>query len=226
MALMALTSDEIKQIEDAADALNGWRDYVTKTHSDALGCYISLRHAFETQVDKAVDILLAKKLVLGQNIKKECDKLLKEAKLVEELYEQNAADARVEEAEVLGSARRLISRLQQIAQSARNELSAKKLAGTGRDITPAKIINIENFKGVLGDVQAENVQTGDYASIHKQPVTEEKKKGIIKKTLKIIGAIVIGIISSLIAAILIDIFGDFGWIVKIKTIIYHIQMPK
>jgi len=133
---MALTSDEIKQIEDAADALNGWRDYVTKTHSDALGCYISLRHAFETQVDKSVDILLDKKPVLGQNIKKECDKLLKEAKLVEELYEQNAADARVEEAEILGSARQLISRLQQIAQNVKKELAAEKPAETGQEAVP------------------------------------------------------------------------------------------
>jgi hypothetical protein len=58
------------------------------------------------------------------------------------------------------------------------------------DATPAKIINIGNFKGVLGDVQAENLQTGDYASIHKHPVTADKKKGIIEKVLEIIGLII------------------------------------
>jgi len=43
------------------------------------------------------------------------------------------------------------------------------------------IFNIQNFKGILGDVQAENVQTGNHASIHKQSLTAEKKKGIIKR---------------------------------------------
>lgn len=50
--------------------------------------------------------------------------------------------------------------------------------------TPAKITNIGNFKGVLGDVQAENVQTGNYSSIHKQ--TEEKNKGKIKAIVTIV----------------------------------------
>jgi hypothetical protein len=47
---------------------------------------------------------------------------------------------------------------------------------TKQNTTPAKVINIGNFKGVLGDVQAENVQTGDRASIHKQPT----KGGFLK----------------------------------------------
>ncbi len=118
---MALTADEIKAIEQAVEILKEWRDYVAKTHSDGLGCYISLRHVFETGVDKAVDILLAEKTALGENIKKECNKLLKDAQLVDDLYEQDAADARVKEAELLGSVRRLILRLEQIAQSAGKE---------------------------------------------------------------------------------------------------------
>lgn len=118
---MALTSDEIKAIKQAVQTLKEWRDYVGKTHSDGLGCYISLRHAFETQVDKAVDILLAEKPMLGQDIKKKCDKLLNDAKLVDELSEKNASEARLKEAELLGSVRRLISRLKQIAQKARKE---------------------------------------------------------------------------------------------------------
>ena len=48
------------------------------------------------------------------------------------------------------------------------------------DAAPAKII-IENFKGILGDVQAENIQTGDSASIHKHVESEGKKKGILSR---------------------------------------------
>ena len=54
-------------------------------------------------------------------------------------------------------------------------------SGQEQNAAPEKIINIENFKGILGDVQAENVQTGNNASIHKQTVTAEKKKGILRK---------------------------------------------
>lgn len=118
---MKLTKDEIKAIEQAVQTLKKCRDHVAETHSSGLGSYISLRFAFETGVDKAVDILLDKKTALGENIKQECDKLLKDAELVERLYEQDEPDARVKEAELLGSLRRLVSRLQQIAQSARKE---------------------------------------------------------------------------------------------------------
>jgi hypothetical protein len=60
-------------------------------------------------------------------------------------------------------------------------------SGQEQNATPAKkenksnIVNIQNFKGILGDVQAETVQTGDYASIHKHLVTAEKKKGIFRR---------------------------------------------
>jgi len=95
---------------------------------------------------------------------------------------------------------------------------AQKPAETEQNTTPAKIINIGNFKGILGDVQAENVQTGNHASIHKQTVTTEKKKGILKKLLKwlvgVIGAIVVGIIVTVVT----DILGDFGWIERIKRL--------
>jgi hypothetical protein len=47
---------------------------------------------------------------------------------------------------------------------------------TGGNAAPATIINIDkiNKLGVLGNVQAENVQTGDYSSIHKQPTMDKK----------------------------------------------------
>jgi len=50
---------------------------------------------------------------------------------------------------------------------------AEKAAGKRGNATAATIINIDKL-GVLGDVQAENVQTGDYSSIHKQPTIDKK----------------------------------------------------
>jgi len=74
----------------------------------------------------------------------------------------------------------------------------------------------------LGDVQAENVQTGDYASIHKHSVTAGKKEGVVKKILKIIAAIIVGIIVTVVT----DILGDFGWFEQIKAVIYNMLPPK
>ncbi len=106
---------------------------------------------------------------------------------------------------------------------------AKSPAETEQNTTPAKEekanINIQNFRGVLGDVQAENVQTGDHASIHKQPKAENKNEErakssiigwIFKKTSHLICAIVVAVIATIIATIMIDIFADFGWIKRIK----------
>lgn len=120
------------------------------------------------------------------------------------------------------------------------EADLKKPVETGQDITGAIIdektqaktigsINIQNFKGVLGDVQAEDFQIADDASIQKQAKPEWDSTGergrikkiagwIFKKMWYLIGAVIV----SFIGTILIDIFGDFGWIERIKTVIYNI----
>ena len=67
------------------------------------------------------------------------------------------------------------------------------------------------------------------------PPTKDKKKKakiaclfkkiigwIFKKTSHVIGAVIIAIIGGLIVAILVDIFADFGWIERIKAVIYKI----
>jgi len=87
-------------------------------------------------------------------------------------------------------------------------------AKTGQNAAPAKIINIENFKGVLGDVQAENVQTGDHASINKQP-KPEKNKGKVKKILWVISAI-IGTLAALLTSL-----HYLGWLEPVKAFIYN-----
>lgn len=59
------------------------------------------------------------------------------------------------------------------------------------------------------------------------PIEKEKEKfkiigWLLKKTSRLVGAIIVAIIGGLIVAILIDIFGDFGWLEGIKTFIYKI----
>lgn len=62
----------------------------------------------------------------------------------------------------------------------------------------------------------------------------EKSKGkvkkiigwIFKKTSHFIGAIIVAIIGGLFVAILIDIFGDFGWLEQFKAFIYNILRLK
>ena len=107
-----------------------------------------------------------------------------------------------------------------------NRQPKEKPAETGGNATAEKIINIENFRGILADdVQAEIVQTGDHSSIHKQTITGEKKKGIIRKILKIIVKVISAIVIGIIVAIVIDILGDFGWLQSIKEFIYN-ELPK
>lgn len=97
---------------------------------------------------------------------------------------------------------------------------------TGQNATPATIINIEKL-GVLGDLQAENVQTGDYSSIHKQPTAREKKpklriiSWIFAKTSHFILTVIVTIFATVIAAIVVDIFADFGWLQLIKEFIHN-----
>jgi hypothetical protein len=109
---------------------------------------------------------------------------------------------------------------------AKLEYQNEKPAETGQNATPAKTINIKNFKGILADdVQAEIVQTGDHSSTHKQTITGEKKEGIIRKILKIIVKVIGAIVIGIIVAIVIDILGDFGWLQSIKEFIYS-SLPK
>ena len=71
---------------------------------------------------------------------------------------------------------------------------------------------------ISGDVKAENLQIGHDSSIHRQTGTQQKNKGILKKSLKIGGAIIV----SIVAAVVTDILGDFGLIEGIKAFIYRI----
>ena len=91
---------------------------------------------------------------------------------------------------------------------------ATKLAETKPDSTPAQNLNIQNSNVVLGTVQGENVQIGDYASVRKRSEMENKKKGIIKILLKSIAAIVAFL------APLFTCLWYLGWLEPIKLFIY------
>ena len=96
-----------------------------------------------------------------------------------------------------------------IAAIFRNESDAEKPAETEPNTTPAKIINIESFKGILGNIQQlENLQTGNHASIHKHPK--------IKKIGTIIGSV----------AAFLAILYYLGWLGPIKAFISKILWPK
>lgn len=82
----------------------------------------------------------------------------------------------------------------------------KEPAKAKPDSALAGNINIQNFQGILGDVQAENVQTGDHAGINKHDETEKEKKGIVKKLFGIIAAVVI-----FLAALLTCLY-YLGWL--------------
>jgi hypothetical protein len=73
---------------------------------------------------------------------------------------------------------------------------------------------------IYGDVQAENLQIANDASIQEQPIAEEKKKGSIKKLLKIIATII-----AFIAALLTSLY-HLGWLEPIKAFIDKILWPK
>ncbi len=81
------------------------------------------------------------------------------------------------------------------------EASAEKPAETKQDIPPAK-----------GKKKKAKI-----ASLFKKIFG-----WIFKKTSHVIGAVIIAIIGGLIVAILVDIFADFGWIERIKAVIYKI----
>lgn len=62
----------------------------------------------------------------------------------------------------------------------------------------------------------------DTKPVKEQPKAEEKNKGGVKKLLKIVGTIIVG----LFVAFLADIFGNLGWTERITDFIYRIFWSK
>lgn len=89
-----------------------------------------------------------------------------------------------------------------------------KAAETQQNTAVAKEGKGDVNVNIFGDVQAGNLQIAQDASIHDQSVIKEKKRDLVRKALKIVGAIIVGIIGSLLA----DILCGFGWFERIKRL--------
>ncbi|MBN2018824.1 MAG: hypothetical protein JW749_01215 [Sedimentisphaerales bacterium] len=93
------------------------------------------------------------------------------------------------------------------------------------DLTFTRIVNnVKQLARRLRDAVSDGIE---------QNAAPAKRRGIkripgwiFEKTSHLIGAIIVATIGSIIAAILIDILADFGWIQSIKGFIYHIFRPK
>lgn len=70
------------------------------------------------------------------------------------------------------------------AETEQNTTLAKKEKDKSKTIGS---VNIQNFHGILGDVQAENVQTGNHASIHKETKAGEQNKSLLIRLLQLLG---------------------------------------
>ena len=70
------------------------------------------------------------------------------------------------------------------------DLAAGKSVEPERNATAAKKEKGNVNVNIFGDVQAGNLQIAQDASIHEQPIAEEKKKGIVGKILEIISTII------------------------------------
>jgi hypothetical protein len=78
--------------------------------------------------------------------------------------------------------------LRRIAKLLKEE---QKPAETEQKAAPSKIININKFMGILGDVQQEgNMQIGQGGSIHDQQETDRKSTARLGTILEVIGAII------------------------------------
>ena len=75
-----------------------------------MGCYITLHAWYETDIVKAVDILIKKMPVLGESIKAECDDLLKKAESLSSMVEQDSSVFQRKHEDLSLLARRIIPR--------------------------------------------------------------------------------------------------------------------
>ncbi|HCO96670.1 MAG TPA: hypothetical protein DIU00_22485 [Phycisphaerales bacterium] len=101
------------------------------------------------------------------------------------------------------------------ASAGKRGAKEKPTSETKSDSTPAQNINIENYVR-MGNVQAENVQTGDHGTINKHAGIERNKKSIVRKVLEIIAAIF-----AFLAALLTCLY-YLGWLEPIKVLIYKL----
>jgi hypothetical protein len=111
-------------------------------------------------------------------------------------------------------------RVTDVAAMLKANPASLKPAEIKQDTTDAKEGKDNVNVNIYGDVKAGNLQIAHDASIHKRSITAEKKKGILIRLLKIIGAIV-GFLAALLG-----ILNYLGWLEPIKAFIHNISWPK
>jgi len=177
-----MSPDVIKsKMQIAEEIIHKLEEFIRSEQAFSQDYYISATEPL-LQLEDLLDycrLHLPHRLDLIERTEQERNRLFEWARIANKT---NDAEAKVK---TKGFAIRLVKKLQQILELLRDELAAEKPAKAKPNATPAKdgkekttIINIkQNSKSIFGGVQqVENVQTGDQASIHKQPA----KGGLLK----------------------------------------------
>lgn len=206
-----LTQSETKPIKQLADKLYEWassREPKLPEHirqgnivSEQIG-----RPSFSGSLKKAIDNLpKLVKSVLQSYAPEHLDSFQKD---LDDLY-RKAGDVDYERSKTGGEANILKCQAQTAAKNFAQEL---------------RLVN-----GIVESLR-EQIENSKKPEETEQDITPSKRRGTIKKitgwlfkkTSHVIGAIIVAIIGGLIVAILVDIFVDFGWLERIKAVIYKI----
>ena len=223
---MGLNPDETKTITELADRLDEWANRTEPKlpeHIGHISFYGSLLKALDNLPKLVVTLLLSYAPEQLNSIQKGLDDLYEKAKAVNHQRSEIGGEANIQKCQVQAATKRFAQKLRlldAIVESRREQTEIReKPAETELEDKAKEIpsINIQNSNVIVGDVQSENLQVGDHPSIQKQTKAEETKFSILgwirKKIYHLVGAIIVAII----AAIVVDILADFGWLDQIKA---------
>lgn len=214
MAKDAEKNDPIRQTADALDKWAASREHKLPKEFGHVSFYGGLLNALGN-LQSLVEIWLRDFRPNQLNsIHNDFDELYKKAKDVGRLRSEEESSSEISVMIAKAAARELAEKLRLIADTGesyqKQTLIVRHIedpAEIEQNATPSKIVNINNFTGILGDVrQADNLQVGDNTRIYKQEKTGEKKKGILRRI-----PYWIYILVSFLAALL-AVFYHFGWI--------------
>jgi hypothetical protein len=198
---MGQSPQETRIIKEIADKLIEWAKRVEPKLPQHIG-HLSFYGSLLKAIDNLPDLVL---MWLGnfmpnqvKSIKKDFDDLYAKTKAVDHERGESVGAGDIAKCQAQAAAKNLAKKLrllESIVESHREQFEIReKPAETEQKAAPAKCWGI--IKRIPG--------------------------WIFKKTSNLIGAIIVAIIATFVATILIDILGDFGWIGKIKIIIYNI----
>ncbi len=116
-----LTIDEIKSIEQVANALDEWKDGSVPSELKMVGHHAQLIVMVQKQMDDVVVTLLGGIPEVGKLVSEKFGEVLKQAKLVDSLFEKDPDAGYFEDARLRGFAREVVEKLHDIAKIARKE---------------------------------------------------------------------------------------------------------